>query len=78
MRVWLLLSAASAINTSSKTRPDIVTKYAIFTLVLGIIAIIIGALEIIYVPSIAVIGVISIVIGAYAFVCGLGTFTGQK
>ena len=65
--------------TPRKIRPSIVTKYALTTLILGIVAIIIGILEMYFIATTAAyaVGAIIIILGAYIIICGVGMLAGQ-
>ena len=65
--------------TPRKIRPSIVTKYALATLILGIVAIIIGILDISRFATTAAyaVGAIIIILGAYIIICGVGMLAGQ-
>jgi len=65
--------------TPRKIRPSIVTKYALATLILGIVPIIIGILEMYFYTNTAAyaVGAIIIILGAYIIICGVGMLAGQ-
>jgi hypothetical protein len=72
----------SASYAQGKVRPSVVTKYGIFTIVIGIVAIIIGVVDAVIFKDVAinvVAGAICIVIGVvFGLICGFGILAGQK
>lgn len=64
----------------AKTRPSVVTRNAMYLLLVGIIAIVIAVLEFVYftAPSSYVVGGITVVIAALAFIDCLGMLIGQS